>query len=634
MDVNASLVLWDGEGNMWSSIKRLNEFIRGDRTRYMIAVLAIAAVAVLGFIPPLLIRLTLDTLLGGKPVDQWNALWVPLMGGVEYLRGNLWVVALALLILTALQGVLNYIKGRWSAEASENVAKRLRERLYDHIQKLPYAYHVSTETGDLIQRCTSDLETIRRFLAVELVEVGRAVFMLVLALPIMVSLSPAMTLVSMAVIPPILAFSIIFFTKARKAFKKSDEAEGALSALLQENLSGIRVVKAFCRQNYEMGRFDERSSDFRDKTYRLIRMLALYWSSSDLLCMIQVGAVLGLGAFWAAQGKISVGVLVVFLTYVNSLLWPIRQMGRILTDMGKTIVSVTRIGEILDREAEPYEDESESLPDIQGEIAFEGVGFEYAPGKPVLKDISFNAKPGQTIAILGPTGSGKSTLINLLPRLYEYTGSIRIDGRELRDIPRRFLRRRIGVVLQEPFLFARTVGDNIGFGMEIVEPAQIEDAARIASLHDVVLDFEQGYETMVGEKGVTLSGGQKQRTAIARAVIKDAPIMIFDDALSAVDTETDARIRAALRKRKGRAVTFLISHRLSTLSQADLILVLEDGRITQSGTHAQLVIRDGLYQRIWNIQNALEKEVRDDMEDAAFTLAESVEESDTSQRPA
>jgi ATP-binding cassette subfamily B protein len=576
----------------------------------MAALFAIALATLLGFIPPLLIRLVLDTLLGGQPLDRWNAIWTPALGGVEFLRTHLWVVAVALLAITGVQGLFTYYRGRWSAVASENVAKRMRERLYDHIQKMPYAYHVNTETGDLVQRCTSDLETIRRFLASELVEVGRAIFMLLLVIPVMWSLSIPMTLVSMATVPFIFAFSVIFFVKVRHAFKASDESEGALSAMLQENLNGIRVVKAFCRQPYEIDRFDERSLNFREKTYRLIRLLAVYWCLSDTLCMMQYGAALVFGALWTIQGQLSVGVLVVFLTYVSSLLWPIRQMGRILTDMGKTMVSVNRIAEILDAPTEPYEDENGTMPRLHGQIEFENVSFGYTTEQPVVNGVSFTAQPGQTVAILGPTGSGKSSLINLLPRLYEYTGgSIRLDGRELREYPRRSLRRQIGIVLQEPFLYARSIRDNIRLGVESDDIGAVHEASQIAALHDVVLEFEQGYDTLVGEKGVTLSGGQKQRAAIARAVIKNAPILIFDDALSAVDTETDARIRAALKQRQGRATTILISHRLSTLSQADLILVLENGQITQSGTHDELIAQDGLYQRIWNIQNALEKEV-------------------------
>ncbi len=597
-------------------LKLLWRFMKGSRLRYTGAVMSIGLAALFSFLSPLVIRYTIDTVIGGGNTQ----LPVVLQGLAEGLsrEGGLIRRLLAcssLLLLLALSaGLFTFFKGKWSAEASEFTAKRIREQLYDHLQNVSYDYHVKAETGDLLQRCTSDVDTIRAFLAEQLVEVGRAVIMLTLALSIMLSLNLKMTMVAMAVVPVIFSFAVIFFLKVKNAFKASDESEGRLSATLQENLTGVRVVRAFARQQHEILKFEERNAEYRDLTYRLILLLAAYWSISDLLCMLQVCAVLVFGVYWTTTGVITLGTLVVFTTYEGMLLWPIRQMGRILTGMGKTVVSLERIGEIL---AVPLETgEQEGLkPQIEGDIEFRNVSFAYEEGKQVLRSISFRAKPGQTVALLGPTGSGKSTLVHLLARLYDcQSGIVSIDGTDVRDIDKKWLRQNVGIVLQEPFLFSKTLKENIRLPKPQAGEEEIFAAARIASIHDVALGFEKGYETLVGEKGVTLSGGQKQRVAIARTLIKDCPVLIFDDSLSAVDTETDTAIRKALKERNKQATTFIISHRITTLSEADVILVLENGEIVQQGSHRELVSQAGLYQRIWQIQNELEKEVETDME--------------------
>ncbi|MDF2522085.1 MAG: transporter [Clostridia bacterium] len=430
----------------------------------------------------------------------------------------------------------------------------------------------------------------------------------------MLSLDVRMTIISMAVVPIIFVFAIMFFMKVKKAFKASDEAEGRLSTVLQENLTGVRVVRAFARQSYEIDKFDDKNVEYRDLTYNLIKLLAGYWCVSDFLCMLQIGMVLVFGSYWTSIGNISLGTLVVFTTYESMLLWPVRQMGRILTNLGKTMVSLKRIEEILEQPAEQPAD-NEQQPKIKGAIEFKNVSFGYNEGTQVLQDVSFKVKPGQTVAILGPTGSGKTSLMHLLPRLYDFKeGSITIDGTDIRKIEKKWLRKHIGIVLQEPFLYSKTIIDNIGLAKENVTENDIYDAARIASVHDVIEEFEKGYETLVGERGVTLSGGQKQRVAIARTLILNTPVLIFDDSLSAVDTETDASIRRALKHREKKATTFIISHRITTLCEADFILVLDEGKVVQTGTHQELINKPGLYQRIWSIQNALEEEINEDIQ--------------------
>ncbi len=595
--------------------KLLWNFMKGNRSLYVISILAVGAAIFLRFAWPMVLRVTIDSIIGNKPIETSG--WMQpviirvfdLLGGKSVLEKSLWMSSIILILLTLSRGIFIFFKGKWSAIASESIARKIRNDVYDHLQYLPYDYHVKAKTGDLIQRCTSDVETIRGFLSMQLVEVGRAIFMLFFALSFMLPMSVEMTLVSLSLVPFIFVFAVVFFIKVKAAFKASDESEGRLSTVLQENLSGVRVVRAFARQKYEIDKFDERNVEYRDLTYRLIRLLAWYWSVSDFLSLIQIIAVTVLGTYWAASGIITLGTLLAFTSYVGMLLWPVRQLGRVLTDMGKALVSIERIQEILD---EPIEDldEGDSKTEIEGEIEFENVSFHYEEDHPILENVSFKVKKGQTVAILGPTGSGKSTLVRLLPRLYDnQEGSIKIDGIDVKKISKRVLRENIGIVLQEPFLFSKTLKDNIGLATNETEEKEIFKAAKIASVHDVIKSFDDGYETAVGEKGVTLSGGQKQRVAIARTIINGSPILIFDDSLSAVDTKTDAAIRRRLKKLENKATTFIISHRLITLAEADIILVLDQGKIVQQGTHLELIDQEGLYKRVWAIQNSLEDEL-------------------------
>lgn len=591
-------------------LKSIFKFMKGSKFIYVLSILSIILATFFTILGPLLIRFTIDSIIGNVPIDKEIPLkFVNFLGGRDYLKNNIWIIGLILIGLTALRGLFLYLKNTLSSKAAENTAKNIREKMYDHIQRLPYEYHVNADTGDLIQRCSSDVDTIRRFLAVQLVEIGGAIFTLVSVSYVMFNLNVKLSFVSMALIPFIFIFAFVFFTKIKKVFLQVDESEGELSTVLQENLTGIRVVKAFARQDFEIKKFDEKNKNFRDSIYKLTRLMAWYWSISDFICMFQIGAVVVIGSMLAAKGELSLGTLTVFITYEGMLLWPVRQMGRILTDMGKSIVAVTRIEEILHEPIEIAEENHEK-PTIYGNVSFKDVYFEYENGKPILNGISFDVDVGETIAILGPTGSGKSSLVHLLPRLYDYNmGSIKIDGIELKDIDKKWIRKNVGLVLQEPFLFAKTVKDNIKIANSKIEDRKVYEAAEIASIHEDILSFDKGYDTPVGERGVSLSGGQKQRIAIARTIINECPIVVFDDSLSAVDTETDVAIREALNNRKNKSTTFIISHRISTVKEADKIIVLDKGRIVQKGTHESLIKEEGLYKRVYNIQNSVEQNI-------------------------
>ena len=589
-------------------MKKLLKLTKGNRLLYITAILSIAVATFIAMMEPMVMKLTIDSIIGNKPMDIPAPMekLVFLVGGKEVLFRNLWICSLSLITLTCTRGIFLFLRGKLSAQAAENIAKNMRMKLYDHIQNLPYGYHVKAESGDLIQRCTSDVDTVRKFFATQMVEIGRAFFIVTFAIIMMLSLNKKMTVIAMMIVPIIFIFSYVFFYKIKSTFEKSDAQEGLLSSVLQENLSGVRVVKAFGRQNFEIEKYEKENIKYRDLNFKLIKLLSTYWSTSDILCMTQIGLVLVSGIYFAVNGEISLGTLVVFNTYEGMLLWPVRQLGRILSDMGKMSVSLERIANILDV---PVEQEyGKALkPEIEGEISFENINFEYEKNNEILSDISFTVKKGETVAIVGPTGSGKSSLVHLLLRLYDYnSGSIKIDGVELKDIERKHMRNNVGIVLQEPFLYSRTIKENIKMAKLDSEDIEIHNAATVAAVHNVITSFEKGYDTIVGEKGVTLSGGQRQRVAIARTLIKDMPILIFDDSLSAVDAETDRVIREELKKKSEDNTTFIISHRISTVMAADKIIVLNHGKIETIGTHEMLIKKDGIYKRIWEIQTSLD----------------------------
>ena len=588
--------------------------MRDNKWYFLAALICTVFTVIIEFITPILLAETLDYYLQGKPsrMPGFMNAWVNGLGGREFMARNLWIVGLALVGLNILSGVFSFSKGRSQAVAGENVSLYLREKLYSHIQRLPFSYHVKAETGDLVQRCTSDVETVRRFLAGQLMQVVNAVMMIGFALFYLLRDNMKITLISMILVPVLFLFAWLFFKWVIKSFRLADESEGKMSAVLQENLTGVRVVRAFGRQEYEVEKFEAANSDLKKKNFKICNLLAVYWATSDALSMIQSMLTLLTCVFFAIRGEITVGTLTIFTSYIWKLLWPIRQLGRILSDAGKSSVAMERIDEILRQPEEPAEPDA-IKPSLKGDIVFDHVTFAYADGRDVLKDMSFTIPHGKTVAILGATGSGKSSVVHLIQRLFEpKKGEIRIGGTPINKIDRYYLRSRVGLVLQEPFLYSRTLKENVAIAVPNATDEAIDQAVQDAAAKAFILESDKGFETLVGERGVTLSGGQKQRVAIARTLMKDNDILIFDDSLSAVDTETDAQIRTALKRRSKDTTTIIISHRIVTLSQADLILVMEDGRVTEQGTHDQLIHSGGLYSKIFNIQTALEEEFKEE----------------------
>lgn len=555
---------------------------------------------------PQVIRISVDGILGSdlSKIPEWVKAFL----SEETIRENpgkmLTIAALAVILLAAINIAANYYSKVFAAKGSESFVKGMRDQLYDHIQKLPYSWHVKNQTGDIIQRCTSDVDVVRNFVTNQLMEVFRIIFLIVFYMVIMFSMNVKISLIAVSFFPIVILYSGYFFSKIAQHFQEADEAEGILSSVVQENLTGVRVVRAFGRESFERKRFDEKNERFAGLWIYLGKFLSLYWSIGDLITGIQILTVICMGVLFTVDGNLTVGEFIAFVSYNSSMAWPVRSLGRIISEMSKAGVSIDRIAYILD-EKEEDDRPGVTKPAINKDIVFDNVNFKYEEGAAVLKDVSFTVPAGKTFAILGNTGSGKSTLVHLLNRLYDLPdgcGKITIGGVDIRDIDRQYLRSQIGMVLQEPFLYSGSIKENVGITKESSAFDDIREACEIACVDSAIDSFTDGYETIVGERGVTLSGGQKQRVAIARMLVEHTPVMIFDDSLSAVDAQTDAMIREALKKRMAGTTVILIAHRITTLMQADCIMVLEDGAVAEMGSHEQLMEHHGIYRKIYDIQ--------------------------------
>ena len=565
-------------------------FFKGAKRYFAVAVIASFVTTVFNSLTPQIFRFTIDSVLDG---DKY-----------PYLSEHLWVIAGVLVGVAMLSGVSMFFSRFFTARAGENFAENMRNALYTHVQRLPSAWHDKNQTGDIIQRCTSDVEVIRNFVVTQLLEVFRTVFLIGVSFAMMWSMNRKLSSIVLLFVPVIVAYSAIFYRLIARRFTDADEAEGELSTVVQENATGVRVVRAFGREQYEMERFRKKNDAFAKLWIRLGTLSGLYWGIGDLITGLQVITVIVVGALEAVNGYISVGEFIAFASYNTALVWPVRGLGRILSDMSKAGVSFERVDYIIKAEEEAYgQQEEEKLSHF--DISFSNVTFSYEEGQKVLSDVSFHIPQGKVFGILGGTGSGKSTVTQLLARFYELKegeGRISLGGQDIRQIPLEILRKNVAMVLQEPFLYSRTIRENIAASNPDATFEEIRSAAKIACVDDAIMSFPDGYDTLVGERGVTLSGGQRQRVAIARMLLQKAPVLIFDDSLSAVDAETDSLIRKALSTHMKGSTVILISHRITTLMAADEIMVLKQGRAEEMGTHSELIAQNGIYRKIYEIQ--------------------------------
>lgn len=597
-----------------SRLRLVSSFLDGSKRWFLAAILSTVGLALTNMLTPQIVRVTVDSVLGSEPFDLPPFLVGLLnrLGGAEVLREKLWMIGIVIVGIAVFGFAFFYGSRVFNTKAAETLVKTMRDKVFRHLLALPDDWYGKNRTGDIIQRCTSDINMVKDFLSEQLVSVFRIVVMLALSLFFMFSLHVGLTLIALAGVPVLLTTSLIFHKKVSPEFEICDENEGKLSAIVQENLTGVRVVRAFGREVYEKEKFDNQNRYYMGLWDRVNKMFCRYWSVADLIANLQIMLLVVFGAVFAIRGELSAGAYIAFLSYNGYLTWPIRQLGRVISEMSKAGVSLRRIEGILNAAPERDEDGADRVTtDYRGDIAFDRVSFSFDGKTPVLEDVSFTVPAGSTVGILGGTGSGKSTLVRLLDRLYplpEGSGTISVGGIDIRRLRAAELRSNIGFVLQEPYLFSRTIGENLRLAKQTASDAELRAAAHIACLDSAVEGFPSGYDTFVGERGVTLSGGQKQRAAIARTLVQDTPILIFDDSLSAVDTETDATIRARLAGREGRATTLLISHRTATLMHTDRIVVLDRGRVAEIGTHEELLAKNGIYRRIYDIQNGGERQ--------------------------
>lgn len=585
------------------------EFMRGSKLLFLAGIIVSLGVTGADMLNPQLIRFTVDTVLRQEESDlpSYVRVIVDMLGGAEVIRTRLWTVAAVIVVVALFAAVFRYLQRTINTRAAETLVEHMRNMLYEKIQSLPFAWHMKNKTGDMIQRCTSDVDMVKNFLSEQLISIIRIVIQVTVSLIVMYGMDTRLALAATLSLPVILIYSAVFGRRIGSGFKDCDEAEGALSAIAQENLTGVRVVRAFGREKYERERFRAQNDKYEALWVKLARYMSAFWGMGDFISGLQVMLIIILGVFACLDGRLTAGSFLAFVTYNSMLTWPMRRLGRMISEMSKANIAIDRLSYIMYSEPE-HDRPGACEPDMRRDIVFDDVSFAYDGCPELLSHISLTVPAGSTLGILGGTGSGKSTLVHLLDRLYELPadgsgGRITIGGVDIADIRASYLRRSIGIVLQEPYLFSRSIADNISIASPGAGMEEIREAARVACLDETVSGFSEGYDTFVGERGVTLSGGQKQRTAIARMLTEKAPIMVFDDSLSAVDAETDAKIRAALADQLGGSTVFLISHRTATLMSADKIIVLDHGKIAEEGTHDELMkLKDGIYRRIYEIQ--------------------------------
>ena len=581
------------QANARPVLLRLLGFVRPYWRTLLLAWLCVSAASAFVLLMPLLIGWAIDT---GLALDEND---VPTGD-----RRTLVLMGLAITGTAVGRGIFAYGQTFWSEWISQRVAYDIRNSIYNHLQRLSFAYHDKAQTGQLMSRATQDVEGVRMFISMGLLRLVYVAILLVVTLILMVTTNWKLALVAWAFVPIFAARSVQMSMQLRPIWLEVQELQGRLGTVLQENLSGMRVVKAFAREQYESVKFAKEAKELFDRSYATNRISAFNTPLLTGIWTLAMVAVAWVGALEIRNGALSEGDLAKFVIFLALLQMPVRSLGWIVMLFARAQSSGQRIYDILDAESAVRErKDARELAGVEGHVRFEDVSFGYDAVSPVLRGVDIDARPGEMIALLGPTGSGKSTIVNLMPRFYDVTGGrITIDGTDIREVTLASLRNQIGIVQQDVFLFSATIRDNIAYGAVNATQEQVERAAKAARIHDYIASLPEGYETWVGERGVSLSGGQRQRVAIARTLLLNPRILIFDDSTSSVDTETEYLIQQALAELMRGRTTFVIAQRLRTVKEADQILVLQDGLIVERGRHAELIEQDGLYRQIYDLE--------------------------------
>lgn len=595
---------------------RILRYLKPYSPQAVVAHACLVAVNALNLVVPWIIKWVIDFGLTdvssqrSAPLQAAGSAWIRrllgrLAGGDlgENQRQFLLVAAGAIVIIALLRAAFSFGQRYLSQWLSYRIAFDLRNELYDHIQRLSFSFHDETETGDLMARATDDARQIQRFTGMGLMDTVNVVILVVATVVILFGVNVRLAAIGLLPVPVLLAVTIRFGTFVRPRFKRVQEQLGAMSTTIQESLTGVRVVKAFAREPHEMDRFQEQNQEFMDRRIAVIHSWANNFPLMNFIIAMSTALLLWFGGRMVLAGQITIGTLVAFNGYLVMLAMPVRRLGFQVTLLTQAVASGERVFEILDTRSEIRQPAGAIvLPPVEGRVTFDDVYFGY-DDRAILRGVSFTAEPNQKIALMGPTGAGKSTLVNLIPRFYDVDrGRVLMDGYDARDVTLESLRSQIGIVLQDTFLFSTTIRENITYGQRDATDEEVVAAAKVARAHDFIMELFDGYDTRIGERGVTLSGGQRQRIAITRALLMDPRILILDDSTSNVDTETEYLIQQALAELMRGRTTFVIAQRLLTLKNADVILVLDAGRIVQHGTHEELLAEGGLYAEIYDLQ--------------------------------
>lgn len=570
---------------------------------YLLAFLFEIMSSALQMLIPIILGTTIDSIIGSEePTNKIMISFINLLGGRDLVRERLGLIAVAFITISFTIALLNFLRPYMSGRATYSISKGIRDNIYAKISSLSIKDMASITTGDMLQRASSDITQFESIVSTTMMALMGNISYIIISLITLFTINLKLSLASIALLPILFVGTFIFDRKVVKTFDEFEKSEARLTSIVQENLSSYKVVRAFFKQKHEIEKFEEANMDLAMKDYKIMEYFAFFWSIAEFICFLQIALTAIFGVIMHRSGAVSLGEFTAVFAVAFNMVWVVLGTGRMLSRFTRVTVAIRRFDEVLEMDSEDLDKGIKDM-DIKGGLVFDKVNFAYDQTHGALKDLSFSIDAGKTLGVLGLTGSGKSTLVSLIPRLMDYEGSIKVDGVELNTIAKRKIRENTSIILQEPYLFNKSIKENIAYRWPEASDEDIIKAAKIADIHDDIMNFPDGYDTIVGEKGVSLSGGQKQRLAIARTILVHTPIIIFDDALSAVDTQTDINIRTALSQNEKAQTKIIISHRISTLMNADKIIVMKRGKKVQEGTHEELIHEDGLYKTIYDIQN-------------------------------